>query len=112
ALENVVTLYDAVYNVMAGFDSHLAVSDASKVSFTQDIYPILRRVSQMHWVSQLAAGRHGEGTRLHFISRVDEFSSNNKKPGALNFSGIEEATGPRWPAGPRWQYAVPPQRSG
>jgi L-lysine epsilon oxidase-like protein len=85
ALENVVTLYDAVYNVMAGFDPHLAVSDASKVSFTQDIYPILRRVSQMHWVSQLAAGRHGEGTRLHFISRVDELSSNTQDTGARNF---------------------------
>jgi hypothetical protein len=76
ALENVVTLYDAVYNVMAGFDPRLAVTDKSKVSFTKDIYPILRRVSNMHWVSQFAADFHGEGKRAHFISRVDELSSN------------------------------------
>ena len=57
AIENVVTLYDAVYNVMAGFDPRLAVSDASKVSFTKDIYPILRRVSHLHWVSEVAARR-------------------------------------------------------
>ena len=76
AIENVVTLYDAVYNVMAGFDPRLAVSDATKVSFTKDIYPILRRVSHMHWVSKVAARRHGEGMRLHFISRVHELSSN------------------------------------
>ena len=57
AIENVVTLYDVVYNVMAGFDPRLAVSDATKVSFTKDIYPILRRVSHMHWVSEFAARR-------------------------------------------------------
>jgi hypothetical protein len=80
AIENVVTLYDAVYNVMAFLDPRLAVTDTSKVSFTKDIYPILRRVSNMHWVSKVAARRHGEGTRLHFISRVDALSSNKQDP--------------------------------
>jgi hypothetical protein len=75
-IENVVTLYDTVYNMMARFDPRLAVSDATKVSFTKDIYPILRRVSHLHWVSRVAARRHGEGMRLHFISRVHELSSN------------------------------------
>jgi L-Lysine epsilon oxidase N-terminal/L-lysine epsilon oxidase C-terminal domain len=75
-IENVVTLYDVVYNVMARFDPRLAVSDATSVSFTKDIYPILRRVSNLHWVSMIAARRHGEGKRLHFISRVGELSSN------------------------------------
>jgi hypothetical protein len=83
AIENVVTLYDAVYDVMAGFDPRLAVSGKSKVSFTKDIYPILRRVSNMHWVSQLAAGAHGEDNKnpFHFISRVDELSSNKQETG-------------------------------
>jgi hypothetical protein len=75
-IENVVTLYDAVYNVMARFDPRLAVSDTTTVSFTNDIYPILRRVSHLHWVSKVAAIRHGEGKPLHFISRVHELSSN------------------------------------
>jgi hypothetical protein len=62
--------------MMARFDSRLAVSDATTVSFTRDIYPILRRVSHLHWVSTVAGRRHGEGKRLHFISRVNELSSN------------------------------------
>jgi hypothetical protein len=83
-IENVVTLYDAVYNVMARLDPRLAVSDATTVSFTKDIYPILRRVSSLHWVSKVAASRHGEG-RLHFISRVHELSSNKpQEAGARN----------------------------
>jgi hypothetical protein len=82
AIENVVTLYDVVYNVMAGFDPRLAVSDRSKVSFTKDIYPILRRVSHMHWISEAAARGHGEGKFAHFISRVDELSSNKQDTGA------------------------------
>jgi hypothetical protein len=76
AIENVVTLYDAVYNVMAGLDPHLAVSDTSKVSFTKDIYPILRRVSQMHWLSEIADRRHGEGKAQYFVSRLQVLSSN------------------------------------
>src|SRR5262245_57272176 len=52
-LENVVTLYDAVYNVMARLDPRLAVSDSTSVSFTRDIYPVLRRVSNLHWVSKI-----------------------------------------------------------
>jgi len=75
-IENVVTLYDAVYNVMTRFAPRLGVSDATPVSFTKDVYPILRRVSQLHWVSKVAGGRHGEGMRLHFISHVPELSSN------------------------------------
>ena len=75
-IENVVTLYDAVYNMMARFDPGLAVTDATAVSFTRDIYPILRRVSQMHWVSKVAARRHAPGSRMHFLSRIDELSSN------------------------------------
>lgn len=76
ALENVVTLYDAVYNMMTRFDPRLAVSGATPVSFTRDIYPILRRVSSLHWVSKIASKRHGIGKEFHFISRLDVFSSN------------------------------------
>src|SRR5262249_6647734 len=78
AIENVVTLYDAVYNVMASFDPRLAVSDASKVSFTKDIYPILRRVSHMHWLSEAAARRHGIDGDMHFISRLKDLSSTTQ----------------------------------
>jgi hypothetical protein len=75
-IENVVTLYDAVFNMMARFDPRRAVSDTTPVSFTKDIYPILHRVSHLHWVSAVAAERHGEGKPSHFISRVQQLSSN------------------------------------
>jgi hypothetical protein len=90
AIENVVTLYDAVYDVMARLDSQLAVTEKSNVSFTQDIFPILRRVSYMHWVSARAAEMHGEGSHLYFISRVDELSSN-KQQGAGDRDEIFQA---------------------
>ncbi len=75
-IENVVTLYDAVYDVMARFDPRLAVTDSTTISFTRDVYPILRRVSDLHWVSGFVATRHGPGQSQHFISRLDELSSN------------------------------------
>jgi hypothetical protein len=80
---NVVTLYDAVYNVMARFDAGLAVGDASKISFTRDIYPILRRVSYLQWVSNVAAGQHGHGGPNCFIEHLSELSSNKPQDNEL-----------------------------
>ncbi|CAN5886727.1 LodA/GoxA family CTQ-dependent oxidase [soil metagenome] len=75
-IENVVTLFDVVFNMMAKFDPSLAISDATKVSFTKDIYPILRRASNMPWVSLDAAGGHQPGSFGHFISHLKRLSSN------------------------------------
>jgi hypothetical protein len=75
SIENVVTLYDAVYNMMTRLNPALAVGDAAPVSFTWDIYPILRRVSNMHWVSKVAARHHAPGMRMYFLSRLHELSS-------------------------------------
>jgi hypothetical protein len=78
SIETVVTLYDVIYAMMAEFvDPSLNVTAATSVSFTKDIYPILRRVSSMHWVSDTAVQGHGEGTFGHFIAAVDELSSNH-----------------------------------
>ena len=99
AIDNVVTLYDAVYGVMAGFDPRLAVGDATTVSFTKDIYPILRRVSHLHWVSRVAARRHGEGMRLHFISRVGELSSNKPQDAGARTEVFEALRKPKGAAG-------------
>jgi hypothetical protein len=65
AIETVLTLYDAVYDVMAGLDPRLAVTDTSKVSFTKDI-----------WLSELADTMHGEGKAQYFVSRLQVLSSN------------------------------------
>ena len=76
-IENVVTLYDVVYDQMAKVVApSLAVTDASKVSFTKDIYPLLRRVSMLRWVSGIAAGGHGAGGRNDFIGQVALLASN------------------------------------
>jgi hypothetical protein len=79
-IESIVTLYDVVYDMMAKFDSSLAVSDATKVSFTKDIYPILRRVSNMHGASDIA-GRfhHPDIKRGHFTSRAKELSDDRSQ---------------------------------
>ena len=77
SIENVVTLYDVMYAMTARFvDPSLGVTEATRVSFTKDIYPILRRVSKMHWVSDVAAEGHGEGTFGDFVSAVKTLSSN------------------------------------
>jgi hypothetical protein len=81
-IENVVTLYDTMYNMMAGFDPALRVSDSTPVSFTRDIYPILRRVSHLHWVSKIAAERHGPGKPFHFISKLETLSSARSEDAA------------------------------
>jgi L-Lysine epsilon oxidase N-terminal/L-lysine epsilon oxidase C-terminal domain len=75
-IENVITLYDVVYNMMARMNPALMDRTLAQVSFTRDIYPILRRVSNMHWVSDVAMIRHAPGKRGHFLARLDELSSN------------------------------------
>jgi L-lysine epsilon oxidase-like protein len=76
ALENVVTLYDVVYARMAQRDPALAVSETTEVSFTRDVYPVLRRASSLHWVSGVAARGHAPGRRGHFLSQIDELSTS------------------------------------
>ena len=93
AIENVMTLYDAVYSVMAGFDPAARChATRAKVSFTKDIYPILRRVSNMHWVSKLAGQSRGRPAN-HFISQR-QVSCPAMTPqdtaAAPNFPGVEE----------------------
>jgi hypothetical protein len=79
-IESVVTLYDVVYNMMVKFDPSLATSDATKVSFTHDIYPIFRRVSNMHWVSMVAAIGHGPEQSLgHFSSLAQRLSDKSPR---------------------------------
>jgi hypothetical protein len=79
AIENVVTLYDVVYDQAAVADPSLAVTDTSPVSFTRDIYPLLRRVSMMHWVSRVAAEKtraHGAQGPHDFVFHVKQLSSD------------------------------------
>jgi len=84
AVENVVTLYDVVYNMMAKFvDPSLAVTKDTVVSFSRDIYPILRRPSMLHWVSDVANAGHGPEARMHFLSRIPQLASNSDEAASL-----------------------------
>ena len=75
-MQNVITLYDVVYNIMARFDPSLRVSDSSRVSFSRDIYPIFRRVFNMHWTSDVAAGAHGPDSDAFFVAHLQNLSTN------------------------------------
>jgi L-lysine epsilon oxidase-like protein len=78
-IENVVTLYDLVYSVMAKHvNPSLRVTDATRVSFTSDIYPILKRASRLPWVSDTSAQGHGEGSPGDFISQMTALSSTTE----------------------------------
>ena len=78
AIESVVTLYDVVHNIMSkSLEPSLAVTADTPISFSRDIYPILRRVSALHWVSNVASAGHGVGNRMHFLSRIAELAKNS-----------------------------------
>jgi hypothetical protein len=80
-IENVITLYDIVYEIAARIDPTLAISETTPVSFTRDIYPLLRRVSNLHWVSDLAGGAHRPGLRNYFLDedRLNNLLSRNDR---------------------------------
>lgn len=76
-LENVITLYDIVYSMQAKFvDRSLAITDSTRLSFTRDIYPLIKRPSLMHWVSEISARGHRPGRRGHFLERITQLASN------------------------------------
>ena len=83
-IESVVTLYDVVYNIVSkSMDPSLAVTPDTVVSFSRDIYPILRRVSTLHWVSTVAVSGHGPGSPMHFLSRIPELANNGADSASL-----------------------------
>ncbi len=55
AFESVTTLYDVLLQVAV---DQLGFTLPATPSFTNDVYPILNRVMQMKWVSQLAGSAH------------------------------------------------------
>lgn len=81
-IENVISLYDVVYEAMTKLHRSLDIADRMPISFTQHIYPILRRVAHYHWVSNLARRGHGPGTAGDFLLHEQlELLSNNAKAG-------------------------------
>lgn len=81
-IQNVITLWDIVADMTARLRPKSEVADKTPVSFTRDIAPILRRVSNMHWVSEVSAGGHAPHSPGHFIARMANLASN--APGEPN----------------------------
>ncbi|MEP7304841.1 MAG: LodA/GoxA family CTQ-dependent oxidase [Acidobacteriota bacterium] len=79
---NVVTLWDRVYDMAATFDRSLAVTATSPVSFTTDIYPILKRATALPWVSDFADSGHGKGSGGEFMAQLPGLADNDPKNGA------------------------------
>jgi L-Lysine epsilon oxidase N-terminal/L-lysine epsilon oxidase C-terminal domain len=80
-IENVITLYDVVADIAAQIDPTLVVTETTPISFLKDIYPLLRRVSNMHWVSDFAAHGHRPGSRNYFLDpdRLANLLSKNDR---------------------------------
>ena len=63
-INNMMTLYDQALNAATQLDYAFV---PSTVSFTEDIFPILRRVCDLAWVNATAGRGHGRGGPQHFL---------------------------------------------
>ncbi|VAW68325.1 Lysine-epsilon oxidase antimicrobial protein LodA, partial [hydrothermal vent metagenome] len=90
---NVVSWYDQARNIEArAYNPSLNLRTPS---FTQDIYPILRRISLLQWVSLAARGGHGKGGGGDFISeqslaKLSDTSQSSKASRQHIFSRLME----------------------
>jgi len=69
SLESVVTLYDVLYQKALDEKLTKTSNPLSKPSFTNDIYPILRRASEMKWVFGRARVGHEDEIDLTQLSK-------------------------------------------
>jgi len=76
AIENVVSIYDIAEDIatrLPAASGPLPGPNQGTVSFARHIYPILKRVSQLHWVTTLADDAHAPGMQADY-SRGDILS--------------------------------------
>ena len=67
AINHVTTLWDQALNVAVNIEASLRAR-LSPVSFTRDIYPILKRTVFLQWVSKSANIGHGPRKRGNFLA--------------------------------------------
>lgn len=80
-VENIVTLYDLATDVAVRYLNH---PTPQYVSFTHHIYPVLRRVVRLKWVSASARSGHGEGRGGDFLQPfvLKVLADNDTRPGS------------------------------
>ena len=78
--------YTPAFNYFTNLE-HVALSAAfppkqpvPRPSFARDIFPVLRSVSQLQWVSARGSLGHGTGRLGYYLSRRDILSDNNADP--------------------------------
>jgi len=95
-IENVVSLYDVVYEVAAQIDKRLEVTEQTAISFVRDIYPTLSRVSHMRWVTTSIGSTnsqgHGAGQSADFLNPglFALLSDNDRSPSSAAFKRRNE----------------------
>ncbi|GGV07137.1 hypothetical protein GCM10010260_51010 [Streptomyces filipinensis] len=87
--ENLVTLYDVIAEAQR-------YEQPDSVSFTRDIHPILRRVSDYQWVNAAALRGHGEGEPGDFLAPtlLGQLASNGPGTAELRRSVFRRLRGP------------------
>jgi hypothetical protein len=79
-IENVITLYDVVYDVASKLHPALRLRKGTPVSFTEHVYPLLKRVCLNIWVNYLTGRGHGPQSDAYFIApeQLALLSDNSK----------------------------------
>jgi L-Lysine epsilon oxidase N-terminal/L-lysine epsilon oxidase C-terminal domain/Iron-containing redox enzyme len=89
--QNLVTLFDVIEDtaLQNGLEWHPAAAppplNRTRVSFVDDVYPILRRVVDLQWVNGQVARGHGAGKKMNFLTDATLgllADDKNKNPGS------------------------------
>ena len=67
-VQSAITLYDVIYQANLAHRPDLAIPNS--VSFTRDIYPFLRRIVSLKYVSEEARWGHGDNKRGDFMKKA------------------------------------------
>ena len=74
AIQNVVTLYDAILDMAQRHGLPLAAVTPTRPSFTHDIGPIFARLASLQWVQQGARGTNGATAEFSDLARLADNS--------------------------------------
>lgn len=109
AIENMMTWYDQAVSVNASFFNPTA--QLVRPSFTQDIYPILKRTVFLQWVSESARQGHGTGSRGDFLAddKLTQLNDNSDVSRGLREAVFNRLATPNTPAPDAEQLPLPPQ---
>ena len=109
AIDNMMTWYDQAVSVNESFFN--PGLKLNRPSFTQDIYPILKRTVFLQWVDEEARRGHGTGRRGDFLAadKLKQLSDNSQTAASVRLGVFRRLTTPNTPAPQPEQTPPPPQ---